>query len=528
MRSKRRNSADKISKKTYNFVKHILFITVDYLADYAYNNRKACPFLPTHTAVLLYYIIFGEKVIMKFRRFLSVFLVLLLLGSQFAVVARATGDEPEEENSRVIHIDAEAALLVDADSGAVLYQQNQDEEMSIASITKVMTALLVLEAVDRGELSLKQNITATATAVSGLPADGSNADPAIVEGEVMTVEDLMYCMMVVSANEACNILAEAVSGSVSAFVNRMNIRAEELGCTHTHFANPNGLTADEHYSCAWDVYLITREALKNEDFQGFCSATWKNIQPTNKCESTRVLHTTNALLDGWRYGGYQYSYARGVKTGSTDDASQCLVSYAVRGSRRLISVVLGAEKKPDGMGGTDIMSFSETIRLFEWGFANFTSKTVLTEDELVAEVPVALSKEAAYVTVHPAVTRDVMLPNDLDPEDLKREITLNAEVANAPIVAGQELGTITLTYGDIEYASVPLVALNDVSASHFLVAKDAVENFFAPTIIKVLTILGTIFVVAVFMLIRMYVRRRRYGKLREKRYQRHGYKGRRY
>ena len=302
---------------------------------------------------------------MKFRRFLALFLLLALLASQCLCLAYAEGEEDFEQ----IHIDAGEALLMDADSGAILYQQNAHEQVSIASVTKVMTCLVVLEAIERGELELEQSVTAAASAVNGLPADGSNADPAIVEGEIMTVHDLLYCMMVVSANEACNVLAEAVSGTVAAFVERMNTRAQELGCKNTHFVNTNGLTAAGHYSCAWDVYLIAREAMKNETFLDLCSATWKNIAPTNKCEKQRQLHTTNSLLDGRRV--------------------------------KLMMLVLTkwVFLQPSG---TNIMSFTETVRLFKWGFENFSTKTILEEEELIAEVPVALSKETNYVTVHPA------------------------------------------------------------------------------------------------------------------------------
>ena len=460
---------------------------------------------------------------MKFRRFLALFLLLALLASQCLCLAYAEGEEDFEQ----IHIDAGEALLMDADSGAILYQQNAHEQVSIASVTKVMTCLVVLEAIERGELELEKSVTAAASAVNGLPADGSNADPAIVEGEIMTVHDLLYCMMVVSANEACNVLAEAVSGTVAAFVERMNTRAQELGCKDTHFVNTNGLTAAGHYSCAWDVYLIAREAMKNETFLDLCSATWKNIAPTNKCEKQRQLHTTNSLLDGWRYSGYQYGPAKGIKTGSTEAAGHCLVSYAVKGSRTLISVVLGAGIAPDGKGGTNIMSFTETVRLFKWGFENFSTKTILEEEELIAEVPVALSKETNYVTVHPAYSVQSMLPNYLAPEELQRDVALDAETADAPITAGQELGTITLSHGDIVYATVPLLALNDVSVSKFLVAKRAVEEFFAPAIVKILTVLAIVFIVAAVQLVRSYLRRRRYGR-NDRRGGRKAYRGRRF
>ena len=173
---------------------------------------------------------------MKLHRFLSLLLALVL------VMALCTPAAAEEE----MHIEAKAATLLDAETGTILYSQNGDAQLDIASVTKVMTALLVIEAVDRGQLKMEQIITASPAALMGLPADGSNADPALVAGEEMSVRDLLCCVLRVSANEACNVLAEAVSGTVADFVEAMNSRAASLGCRNTHFTNTNGLTAQGH------------------------------------------------------------------------------------------------------------------------------------------------------------------------------------------------------------------------------------------------------------------------------------------
>ena len=457
---------------------------------------------------------------MKLRRFCSLFFICLLLCSQLLVsTAYAIED---------MDIDAKAALLVDLDSGTVLYEQNAHEELPPASLTKVMTALLVLEAVDRGELRLDQVITASASALVGLPSDGSNADPAIVAGEQMTVEDLLYCMLVISANETCNILGETISGSISAFVDAMNQRAQELGCKNTHFANTNGLTDPLHYSSAYDIWLITREAMQHEQFRYICSATWKNIQPTNKCGHVRVLHTTNSLLDGWRYAGYQYAYATGIKTGTTDAAGHCLLASASKGSRNLISVVLGAQLMPDDRGGTDIMSFRETVRLFDWGFENFTSKVVLSEEDLIQEVPVALSKETNYVVVHPAYSATAVLPNDVEPEQLTRSITLYADTVNAPVMIGDELGSITLSYNGVDYVTVPLLAVSDVEASRFLTAKYNIEHFFSLKLVKIGLVILILLVIAFVVWWKLFHRQRRYGRAKDKRYHHRSYRGRRF
>ena len=457
---------------------------------------------------------------MKLRRFCSLFFIFVLLCSQILIsTAYAIED---------MSVEAEAALLVDLDSGTVLYEQNAHEELPPASLTKVMTALLVFEAIDRGELRLDQVITASASALVGLPADGSNADPAIVAGEQMTVEDLLYCMLVVSANETCNILGETISGSISAFVDAMNQRAQELGCKNTHFTNANGLTDPTHYSSAYDIWLITRAAMQYEQFRYICSATWKNIQPTNKCDHVRALHTTNSLLDGWRYAGYQYAYANGIKTGTTDAAGHCLLASASKGSRNLISVVLGAQTAPDGRGGIDIMSFRETVRLLDWGFENFTNKVVLSEEDLIQEVPVALSKETNYVVVHPAYTATAVLPNDVEPEHLTRSVTLYADTVNAPVMTGDELGSITLSYNGVDYTTVPLLAMNDVAASRFLTAKYNIEHFFSLKLVKIGLVILVLLVIAFVAWWKLFHRQRRYGRAKDKRYRHRSYRGRRF
>ena len=190
---------------------------------------------------------------MKTTRFFSVFLAVVLLLSLCVPFAHADDAPSLPEDPKIL---AKAALLADPETDAVAYALNEHEELYPASLTKIMTALLVLEAVEEGKLTLDQEITASSTAFEGLSADGSNAG--IKAGEVMSVENLLKCMLVVSANEACNILAEAVSGSVGAFVDRMNGRATELGCKNTHFMNPNGLHDPSHYTSAWDLYLITK------------------------------------------------------------------------------------------------------------------------------------------------------------------------------------------------------------------------------------------------------------------------------
>ncbi len=438
---------------------------------------------------------------MKTNRFLSVFLLVTLIVSLFAVPHASALEDP--------NIQAAAALLVDANTGNIVYGKNEHEELYPASLTKIMTALLTLEAVDSGKLSLDQKIEAKPSAFVGISEDGSSSG--IQPGEIMSVEDLLYCMMVVSANEACNILAEEISGSISAFVDAMNAKAQELGCENTHFANANGLHDDRHYTSAWDLYLITREAMTHPDFMRIADTGDIILKPTNLHPENRYLHSTNYLISVWRSLGYINKNAHGIKTGHTSQAGHCLVSSASKGSLHFISVILGTERLE--LPGNEIrtMSFFETNRLFKWGFDNFVYRDILEDTESIADVEVALSK-ADHVTVHPAENVEVLVPSDLNVEDLERNIQLKSDPVEAPIAEGDVLGTLTLSHEGKDYATVDLLALSDVEASQLLVFWHNVQLFFAKPVVWVVSIILLALLVALLIWKIFFSRRRyRYG-----------------
>ena len=402
---------------------------------------------------------------MKRSRFFAFFLLLVFLVS--ALPGAAALDDPD--------VQATAALLVDADHDVVLYELNAHEKRYPASITKVMTALLTLEAVDRGELALDDMITATAEIHSDMSPDGSTQN--IKTGETMSLLDLLYCVLLPSANEACNVLAIAVAGDIPTFVSMMNQRAAELGMTGTHFVNTHGLHQDDHYTTAWDIWLMAREAMKHDLFREIVATKEYYVPATNMSEQ-RHFFNTNALLSQLKYLGYVYEPAIGIKTGSTPEAGQCLVSAAERDGRTLYCVVLGAElaKQPDE--SYKRMNFSESSRLLEWGFDNFSYRTILESAEPMAEVKVALS-DTDYVLARPKGSLSALIPNDLDVADFTQTVELDAEEVDAPVSEGQVLGKVTLSYGDEEYGSLDLVALNDVERSELLYRIDQVQNLIA-------------------------------------------------
>lgn len=450
---------------------------------------------------------------MKTRRFFSAFFVIVLALGLWTVPAEAV---------ETLDIQAKAALLVDEKTGMVVYAKNEHQEMYPASLTKVMTALLVLRAVDAGQLSLNEEVTATATALEGLSEDGSTAG--IKLGETMTVENLLYCMLVVSANEAGNILAEKVAGSVSGFVDSMNAAAKELGCENTHFMNPHGLHDDQHYSSAWDMYLITKAAMEYPTFMTICDTAAITIPATNLSEE-RNLRNTNYLISG-RSRDYLNPDAHGIKTGSHSQAGHCLISSARRGSLSFISVVMGTDriKRDDGIWWT--YSFGETNRLFDWAFSNFTYETVLEESDVAGEAPVSLSQED-HVTLRPAEAVEILVPRDLDPESVERVITLDNDPVEAPIAEGDKLGTLSIQIDGQEYANVDLLAYTDVEASRLLVLWRDIQEFFSKTSVRIASgVIGALVVLFAIWKVFFSKRRYRYGKSVSSGRSR-GYRGRR-
>jgi len=442
---------------------------------------------------------------MQTRRFLSLFFTLLLMGSLLLPAHAAQGDTGDWD------ISAKAALLADPDTGEILYARNIHERLYPASLTKVMSALLVLEAVDAGQLEMDTVLTASENAIANLPDDGSNAG--IQVGEELTVEQLLHCILVVSANEACDILAEGTAGSVEAFVSRMNQRARELGCKNTHFVTTNGLHDPDHYTTAWDLYLIAREARTHELFMRICGTKNFEVPPTNLSDVRRYW-TTNYLIDPHRNASYLYSGASGMKTGFTSDAGYCLIATADKNDRSLLSVVLGAQRVPLEDGTLQTQSFSETIRLMDYGFDGFSRQIILDADELIDEVPVTLSQEVSTVKVHPAQEIERLIPVDIDPAtDIERSIHLISDSVEAPVAKGQVLGQIVLRLGDTEYATVDLLADEDVSASRILVFQRDLMLFLQRPVFKI-GVIAFVALVVLLVVLRIVLksRRRRYGR----------------
>ena len=360
---------------------------------------------------------------MKKIKKLPLMLMLTLLFSALSPCALADSEElsPPELQSA-------AAIVIDMDTGRSLYDYNADEQRAPASLTKIMTVLLAVEAVDRGEASLDDSVTAGDEALDGMVEDGSTES--IKVGETMSLRDLLYCAMLSSANEACNIIAVHISGSIDAFVSEMNARAAELGCTGTHFANTHGLPDSDHYTTARDLAVISREAMNNETFYELSGTTGYTVPATNMSEERR-LNNTNGLInpESTAYPGNYYEYARAGKTGHTDEAGFCLASMAERDGVKLIAVVLGGQRLDNGAGGSTYTNFSDTRTLYNWVYNNFSMQEILSSTEIVSSVDVNLAANGGQAMLRPEESVSALVPKTgFSASSLEREITVYNEL----------------------------------------------------------------------------------------------------
>ncbi len=425
-------------------------------------------------------------------RAISFFLTVSVLFSLLVPAASAINYEGVES----ITVDATAAFLIDLDTDQVLYEQEADQQRYPASITKIMTALLTLEAVGRGELDLSTEITVDAAALKDITDDSSTVY--LKAGEVITVKNLLYSLMLASANEAANVLAMAVAGDIPTFVDQMNQRAQELGMTGTHFVNPHGLHDPDHYSTAWDIYRMTKQAMTHATFREIVSSAYYTVPATN-LSGERDLINTNALLTSTKYPGYTYSGTIGVKTGSTGQAGFCLVAAAKKSGHTLVSVVLGAENPTDSSGKVQRKQFSESRKLLDWGFTNFSAATLLDADTYLQEVPVRFSPSSSHVVLQPTQSVKVMVPGEYDAERLELRLKLNSDVASAPISQGDVLGTVTVIYAGEEYAVVDMAAVNDVSFSPFVAFVTSVNTVLGNIYVRLLLLVALVLVIIGFI-----------------------------
>lgn len=400
---------------------------------------------------------------MKFKRLFIYILITLftLAGTTIPTISFANENietqdlkinnvQPTTEN---LNIYSDAVILIDSNSGKTLYEKNSTKKVYPASTTKILTAIIAIENIE----NLQETTTVHKSAISSIPAGYSSAY--LSEGEVISIEYVLQAFLIHSANEAGNVLAEHVSGSIDKFVELMNQKLKELGCNNTHFINTNGIHTDEHYTTAEDMAKIAQYCMKNQTFRKIVSMKSCTIPKTNKSDE-RYYKNTNDLINP--SSEYYLENCIGIKTGYTTPAQNCLISACNKDGLELIAVVLGAPHIQSGKSSR----YLDSIELYNYGYKNYASKKIASKGNTIYNLEIKNGNKETK-------SLDLILENDItalintNNENITYSMKLNDNLS-APISSGTVLGTITYSSQGIEYTE-NLLASHDVYKSNFYI-----------------------------------------------------------
>ncbi len=375
---------------------------------------------------------------MDFKKFFinifSIFIIFNLLFPISTCFATETSlsDTSDDFSNIDVSVDAPVALLMDANSGKILYEKNAYEKMYPASTTKIMTAILALE---NRELSHVAKVSYNA--IFTVPSGYTNANLQL--DEELTIEQLLNVLLIPSANDAANVIAEDIGGSVESFANMMNTKASEIGCLNTHFVNPNGVHNEDHYSTAYDLALMGRYAMQNETFRNLVSTVKYTLPVTNKYDKTdRTFTTTNKLINS--NSSLYYEYATGIKTGYTDAAKNCIVAGARKDDMDLICVILGASNDSNTNN-----KFKDCINLFDYGFDHYAYKTLHSKDDVYKVIsPHGADNNSKSLNVLFDDNIKVLIKKSDNDTEFLPEVELDTDM-KAPIAKGTVVGKISYT-----------------------------------------------------------------------------------
>lgn len=360
-------------------------------------------------------------------------------------------------NAAEINISAPVCVLMEYSTGKILFEKNLNKMMYPASTTKLMTAILVLE-----KCQLTDVATVSNSAVDSVPAGYSTAY--LQKGEKLTIEQLLHVLLIPSANDAANVLAEHVGGSIANFANMMNSKAKEIGCENTNFKNPSGIHDENHYSTAYDLSLIAKHAMQFQTIKDIVQKTVYNLPKTDKYNSdNRIFYNTNLLLSHHSPDDYYYPYATGLKTGYTNPAKDCIIATAKKDDLELIAVILGAEDT----NGSLVPKFLDCKKLFEYGFSNYSYKNIKKANSVVTKVSVlGATEDTKNLNILVKNDINVFLENNFDINNLEPKLELDTPLV-APIKWGSTIGKITYDIDGIIYTS-ELIAETDVNIVNFV------------------------------------------------------------
>ncbi len=348
-----------------------------------------------------------------------------------------------EKKSTELAAQAKSAILIERDTGKVLYEKNSDQPLPPASMTKIMTMILIMEALDKGEITFKDKVRASEYAAS---MGGSQIF--LEPGEEMTVNELLKGIAIGSGNDASMAMAEHLAGSEDKFVEMMNKKAKEIGLKHTKFQNPTGLPVDDHYSTAHDMAMMGKELLKYEDIINYTSKYEDYLREDT--DKKFWLVNTNRLVKF-------YPGVDGLKTGFTGQAKYCLTATAKKGNMRVIAVVFGANTPKERN--------NEVTKMLDYAFSQYTTTPLYKKDAPIKKVEVNKG-EQKYVNAVTSEPLSVLAKKGTTAKDMKTEVKLD-ENLNAPVKKGDEIGTITIKKDGKVMSKSPLVAEEDVEIASY-------------------------------------------------------------
>lgn len=427
---------------------------------------------------------------MKKIRILSFLLMLIMLLSTLVLPAYAEpdgadateetelpwADNPAEYRNNLMEgapdydAGSKTALLLEMNSGIVIYAKNAEETVYPASLTKIMTCMVALKYA--GDMLDTMRVNVSESALAGIAEAGGEVRLKL--GEQMTLRDALYYLMIVSSNEAANVIAEAVGHDIPTFVNMMNDLAAELGCTGTHFSNTHGLHNPNHYTTARDLSIITRAALTYETFREIVATPEYTVPATNLSSAARLVNTNYLILnDGNRYMAdngdyytYYYDKATGVKTGYTSAAGRCVISRAGDGNLDLLCIIMGADTKIMPDGSTRYDNFVEAKKLFNYGFQNFAYAKLASSGnnpQPVRQEPVKFSDNKRGVVLVPESDVSCLLPKEYDNAKVTFDYAIDGgEGLKAPLAVNQRVGTLHVYYDGTKVGEAGLITLTAV------------------------------------------------------------------
>ena len=436
------------------------------------------------------------------KKFLSVILVAVIILSTFSIGASASFNS-------LLETEADIVLLINTDTETVILDKNADKRSAPASLTKIVTCMLVLE----NCTDLSTMVTCKRESLNGLYEQNA-ATAGILAGETLSIKDLLYCLMLPSAADAANILADYVGNGIDNFVVMMNEFVAKLGCENTKFYNAHGLDTDPNaYTTANDLYKITKYALQNPTFKEITSTSRYDVAPTAKYPYTRYLHNTNKMMNPG-IPDYYCDAVSGVKTGTTDAAGRCVITTASRDGYNYLLIVMGAPQYDiDNDGVEENVAFTESKKIYNWAFKNIELTKVTDKTDVVTVVDVKYNSKVDHLRLVPAEEISALVPLGTQSGSLVTRPIENEtpKVVKAPIKKGDVIGKAEVLYGNDIVATVDLVAAEDIDLNVFLLIIGVAKNILSTTIFKVLFIVLAILVVIYILLI---IRR---NKIRAKR-----------